>query len=52
MILLDVKDVMAILNKKYLIVIQSKYIAEKHKEKHYGLSWKIEKKINQQKKLF
>ena len=33
MILFDVKDVMAILNKKYLIGIQSKYIAEKYKEK-------------------
>ena len=33
MILFGVKDVMAMLNKKYLIVIQSKYIAEKYKEK-------------------
>ena len=32
MTLFDVKDVIAILNKKYLIVIQSKYIAEKYKE--------------------
>ena len=33
MILFDIKDVMARLNKKYLIVIQLKYIAEKRKEK-------------------
>ena len=33
MILFDVEDVMAILDKIYLIVIQSKYIAEKRKEK-------------------
>ena len=38
MILFGVKDVMAILNKKYLIVIQSKHIAEKYKEK---LKWFI-----------
>ena len=38
MMLFDVKDVKAILNKKYLIVIQSKYIAEKRKKKQNSLS--------------
>ena len=42
MILFDVKDVMAILNKKYLIAIQSKYIAEKRKEK--AKQFKLRKK--------
>ena len=42
MTLFDVKDVIAILNKKYLIVIQSKYIAEKRKVK---ANWFILKKL-------
>ena len=52
LILFDFKDVKAILNKKYLIVIQSKYIAEKLKEKAKWFILKIEKKINQQKNYF
>ena len=38
MIFFDIKDVIGILNKKYIIVIQSKYIAENHKEKVNDLS--------------